>query len=481
LHDYRQVSRVLGLYLFSFDHALLGTIGVTGKGSNRDAAARGGRGAGAGANKAPPPETAVRAQVKRVLEAPALQANERRRAFLRYIVDETLAGRAERLKGYNIAVEALGHDQTFDSQTNPVVRLEARRLRQDLDHYFLRAGRDDPIRIDIPKGGYVPTFEWTLSPPAVSPTSPTTADVEAKGYRWLGWGPITITAVGFLALGALGTWLLAGSDESKQTAGQSYAENADAFAMFVESRQISRPPSNKKRMVAALNMAREIIEMNPDFSGGYAAESYLLWISIVFGHSRSPVEDAARALELAKKAILLDPEFAWGYQSLSQARHMMGDPDGAVTAAEYAVDLRSGDAELWGNLGLILTLTGRPAEAIEPLRTAIRLTGENVRTPYRNYIGIAYFHAGKFHESIEAIETNRRQGGPMGPHMYAYLAAAHAKAGNAGRAHAAAEHVRAASSDLSVRTFIESLFHDAEDRALILSALERSGLDLTKL
>jgi predicted Zn-dependent protease len=160
---------------------------------------------------------------------------------------------------------------------------------------------------------------------------------------------------------------------------------------------------------------------------------------------------------------------------------MTGDPDGALTAAEYAVDLQSGDAELQGNLGLILMLTGRPAEAIEPLRTAVRLAGENVRIPHRNYIGMAYFHAGRFHESIEAIETNRRLGGPMGPHMYAYLAAAHAEAGNAGRAHAVAEHVRAAFSDFSVRVFIESLFHDAENRQLIFSALEKSGLDLTKL
>ncbi len=112
---------------------------------NGDSAARGGHGSGVGANKARPPETAIRAQVKRILDASALQANERRSAFFRYIVDETLAGRAERLKGYNIAVDALGRDETFDSQTDPVVRLEARRLRHDLDHYFLHAGRDDPI------------------------------------------------------------------------------------------------------------------------------------------------------------------------------------------------------------------------------------------------------------------------------------------------------------------------------------------------
>jgi hypothetical protein len=65
--------------------------------------------------------------------------------------------------------------------------------------------------------------------------------------------------------------------------------------------------------------------------------------------------------------------------------------------------------------------------------------------------------------------------------MYAYLAAAHAMAGNEGRALAFAEQVRAASSEFSVRSFIENLVHDAGGRQLIFEALERAGLDPTKL
>ena len=434
-----------------------------------------------GAIRAPPSETMIRAQVERILGAPALQANERRTAFFRYVVDETLAGRAESLKGHNIAIDALGRDEAFDSQTDPVVRLEARRLRHDLDHYFLNAGHNDPIRIDIPKGGYVPTFEWALPPPAVSPRLRTMAKVEAKEDHRLGWGLIAASFVGLLALGALGTWLLVGSDWGEHTLRQRFTKNTEAYSLFVETRQIGRPPSNEKRMRAALDLARQIVELDPDFAGGYALRSYLIWIYIVFGHSESPEKDATLSMELAERAIQVDPEFAWGYQSLSLARHLAGDMDGALEAAEHAIDIESEDAELQGNLGLVLILSGRPVEAIEPLRTAIRLAGEDVRTPYQNFLGLAYFHAGRFLDSIEAIESNRNLGGPMGPHMYAYLTAAHAMAGNMGRAHAAAEHVRAASSGFSVRNFIETLFPDAETRQSFFSPLEMSGLDLTKL
>ena len=97
--------------------------------------------------------------VDRILDDAAFQASVRRRAFLRYLVEETLAGRAGQLKGFQIATAVFGRDETFDSQADPVVRLEARRLRRDLEHYYLTAGRGDPLRISIPKGAYVPSFE----------------------------------------------------------------------------------------------------------------------------------------------------------------------------------------------------------------------------------------------------------------------------------------------------------------------------------
>ncbi|MCT8974686.1 tetratricopeptide repeat protein [Microbaculum marinisediminis] len=111
----------------------------------------------------------VRVELERILTNPDLQASERRRAFLRYIVEETLSGRADRLKGFSVAIAVFGRDETFDSQTDPVVRLEARRLRRDLDSYYVDAGSHDPVRISIPKGSYVPHFEW--HEPALAPNA----------------------------------------------------------------------------------------------------------------------------------------------------------------------------------------------------------------------------------------------------------------------------------------------------------------------
>lgn len=115
-----------------------------------------------------PPSEAVWAELERIFSSPHFQASERRRAFLRFLISETLSGRGDSLKGYTIALAVFSRDESFDPQADPVVRLEARRLRRDLDSYYVDAGKDDAVRISVPKGSYVPTFEWHNVPSHVS-------------------------------------------------------------------------------------------------------------------------------------------------------------------------------------------------------------------------------------------------------------------------------------------------------------------------
>ena len=105
-----------------------------------------------------PSHQGIRAQLARILGHRDFEATERTREFLRFVVEEKLAGREHRLKGYTIAIEVFGRGKDFDANLDPIVRIQAGRLRRALEHYYLVAGRADPIRIDIPKGGYVPTF-----------------------------------------------------------------------------------------------------------------------------------------------------------------------------------------------------------------------------------------------------------------------------------------------------------------------------------
>ncbi|WP_051614436.1 hypothetical protein [Phyllobacterium sp. UNC302MFCol5.2] len=105
-------------------------------------------------------EKEIRAELQRILVSTEFKSTPRRRRLLNYLVGELLAGREKSLKGYTIATEVFGRDERFDPQADPVVRLEARRLRHDLNSYYVAAGRNDPLRINVPKGQYAPIIEW---------------------------------------------------------------------------------------------------------------------------------------------------------------------------------------------------------------------------------------------------------------------------------------------------------------------------------
>jgi TolB-like protein len=83
---------------------------------------------------------------------------ERDRKFLAYIVNETLAGRGERIKAYSVAVEVFGRDASFDPQNDPIVRVQAGHLRRVLERYYQGPGHTASVVMSIPKGGYTPTF-----------------------------------------------------------------------------------------------------------------------------------------------------------------------------------------------------------------------------------------------------------------------------------------------------------------------------------
>lgn len=116
---------------------------------------------------APGPSSAdVLGQLELILASSEFKVSDRIRRFLIYVTNETLAGRAERIKAYSIATQVLGRDPNFDLQNDPVVRIEAGRLRRAMERYYFVAGQSDRVLIEIPKGTYVPHFSWRSLEPS---------------------------------------------------------------------------------------------------------------------------------------------------------------------------------------------------------------------------------------------------------------------------------------------------------------------------
>jgi len=97
----------------------------------------------------------------RVLASDTFAEVFRLKKFLEYSVNATMAGHGDRLKGFVIACEVFGKEDPSDAQTTTVVRVEAGRLRRRLKDYYETEGKDDPIRISMPKGGYSTLFTAT--------------------------------------------------------------------------------------------------------------------------------------------------------------------------------------------------------------------------------------------------------------------------------------------------------------------------------
>src|ERR1051326_527403 len=98
------------------------------------------------------------AQLNRILASKVFRQADRLKRFLAFIVEETLAGRGERLKEFVVGVEVFGKNNWFDPRNDPIVRVQARRLRSQLASYYRDEGAGDELIIELPKGGYDPVF-----------------------------------------------------------------------------------------------------------------------------------------------------------------------------------------------------------------------------------------------------------------------------------------------------------------------------------
>jgi TolB-like protein/Flp pilus assembly protein TadD len=106
-----------------------------------------------------PSHKVVQQALDRILASATFQQVDRLKRFIGFIVSEALAGRGDQLKEYVIGVQVFGKEVSFDPRTDPIVRVQARRLRTRLARYYREEGQTAEVVIDLPKGGYVPVFK----------------------------------------------------------------------------------------------------------------------------------------------------------------------------------------------------------------------------------------------------------------------------------------------------------------------------------
>lgn len=164
----------------------------------------------------------IRSQLDRILQSQGFVGAERVSRFLRYVVQQSLAGEADRLKEYVIGVEVFDRSEQYDPRVDSIVRVEARRLRTKIDEYYSGPGRADDVIIQLRRGSYAPVFELrqrasATDTPAVAQGVPARAN--RIGSRWrLGLGVLAaVLVVAAVVLWRAGIWATAERPTPSQT------------------------------------------------------------------------------------------------------------------------------------------------------------------------------------------------------------------------------------------------------------------------
>lgn len=128
----------------------------------------------------------VRHALAAVVASEAFSRSERLRSFLSYIVENELSGKAAQLKGYTIGIDVFGRTPGFDAGNDPLVRVQAGKLRKLLEQYYETEGAGDGLRIRVPLGSYVPEYSIAEGAAPDAPSATRTASHKPQPRRsWL--------------------------------------------------------------------------------------------------------------------------------------------------------------------------------------------------------------------------------------------------------------------------------------------------------
>jgi tetratricopeptide (TPR) repeat protein len=255
-----------------------------------------------------------------------------------------------------------------------------------------------------------------------------------------------------------------------------YTESAEALALYRQGLFLILPPSEIKRVQAAMQVFARVREIDPEFAGGYAGAAWAYALPVLFHNTRTPDENLTQALDIAAQAIEVDPGFGAGYAVLGFAQALAGKKAEALENARLAAAIQPGDAFVQFLRAVTYVLVGIPEEAFAALDKAIRLNPIERRAPYLNVYSIARYANREYRATLDLIEKNNARSGPRGPHMDIFRAAAHAHLGDSDAASAMIRELKETAPDFPYAAWLESWLGQSDHLHSTLLKLSENGL-----
>ncbi|MCU1233351.1 MAG: Tetratricopeptide 2 repeat protein [Candidatus Solibacter sp.] len=358
----------------------------------------------------------VNTQLERILTSPPLVSSPSLCRFLRFIVEETLAGRESQIKEHPLGVKVFDRGDDFNPRLDPIVRVQARNLRSRIAKYYDGPGANDPIRIELPKGTYVPIFhhlhaeapltaqaapepETQFAPPAqvssidasAEPQTVVIANATANAGSVMPVPPprspvadaphalrprfllATVVVVVILASIAV-LWITRIYAAPRHPDIDSLAQDLLIRGRYSLDRQ------TEGAIHESIVSFQQATARAPKFAPAYAALADAYNLLAQFGYI-TPAEGMEKAREAARKSLELNPKLAEGHVALAAVIEAY-DWKWTEAEREYrkALELAPGlpAAHLW--YGMFLRDQGRLKEALPELRRAAQLEPYSVLT-----------------------------------------------------------------------------------------------------
>jgi len=267
-----------------------------------------------------------RAELQAVLHSPAFARSPALSHLLSYLCEKTFAGETDQIKEYSVAIDVFDRQDSFDQDTDSIVRVQANRLRKRLGEYYAREGAAHEIHITIPVGQYVPSFQRIQAQEEIQPTTvalPIKPAAAEAGSRWNSRGLWMMAGAVVLLCGLVFAAFVVGKRNKSQPA------VVPSFAQQTPEPTVGLPVGEEVHILAGSN--RKYVDhagklWSPDtyFSGGNAVLSSAQHISrtqdpIIYRTSRQgdfnyniPLKPGIYELRLHFAETVYGPENAGG-------------------------------------------------------------------------------------------------------------------------------------------------------------------------
>ncbi|MBI2685488.1 MAG: hypothetical protein HYX27_04165 [Acidobacteria bacterium] len=390
----------------------------------------------------PEADERIRRALEAVLATPLFQRAEKQSAFLRYVIEKHLAGESASIKEYEIGTKVYHRSDSYDPREDPIVRVEASRLRARLREYYDTTGKNDPVRIELPKGTYIPTFDGVLASKTTQndailpPFAPVLAQPDRRVWYLLA-GVVVVAGIGYWQF----TDRAQRAAEVRKASRRTFQKASDLHAQMT-------PAAIKEARL----LHEAILRSDPDWATAHSGLSHTYISLISVGGARR--DDLGKtALAEARRSLELDPHLADGFAALvryyrdiemdfgsvesvcrtalekapdpfqilancAPVQSIRGNHEIAELWARDAVRIRPRWSETWSVQAFVLWRAGRGAEAVAPARKAIEVDPKCIGA--RAILAMIAVDKDELEEAMRVMEEGLPSSGIDREEWYAY-------------------------------------------------------------